>query len=111
MISEKQYYAEKRVSSSSLKWFEESPKLFRKQLDKEIAQINLSWLETGRQIHMSILEPELFKKSYIYLDYNIPKSQNQKDFCEEYVNLDNKFTEEGKKIEAYETTGGGDGNA
>lgn len=85
MISEKQYYAEKRVSSSSLKWFLESPKMFKKQLDKEIAQIQKSWLNTGRQIHMSILEPKLFEKSYVYLDYDIPKSQNQKDFCELYV--------------------------
>ena len=105
MISEKQYYAEKRVSSSSLKWFEESPKMFRKQLDKEIAQINLSWLETGRQIHMSVLEPDLFEKSYIYLDYNIPKSANQKEFCEEYVNYqkgNDPLDEELAKIAAYE---------
>jgi hypothetical protein len=101
MISEKQYYADKRVSSSSLKWFLESPKMFRKQLDKEIAQIQKSWLNTGRQIHMSILEPKLFDKSYIYLDYDIPKSQNQKDFCEEYVNLANKFVDEARKTEAY----------
>ena len=101
MISEKHYYAEKRVSSSSLKWFEESPKMFRKQLDKEIAQIQASWLDTGRQIHMSILEPDVFDKSYIYLEYTIPKSQNQKDFCEEYVNLANKFVDNQRKIEAY----------
>ena len=107
MISEKRYYAEKRVSSSSLKWIEESIRIFRKQLDKEIAQVQMSWLDTGRQIHMSILEPDLFDKSYIYLDYNIPKSQNQKDFCEEYVKLSEKgFSEPADealaKMQAYE---------
>lgn len=114
MISEKQYYAEKRVSSSSLKWFKDSPKTFKKQLDKEIAQLNLSWLETGRQIHMNLLEPNLFDKSYIYLDYNIPKSTNQKTFCEKYVELLEKSSSEKETIlidaykKAYNTKGKSD---
>ena len=103
MISEKQYYSEKRVSSSSLKWFENSPKFFFKQLSEEIKQIKLSFLELGKKIHMSILEPELFEKNYIYLEYETPKSENQKQFCEEYVKLkkDKKSTIKDASIKAY----------
>lgn len=85
MISEKQYYSEKRVSSSSLKWFESSPRLFNKNLTEEVKQVKLSFLELGKQIHMSLLEPVLFDKYYTYLEYETPKSENQKVFCETYV--------------------------
>lgn len=101
MTTEKQYYSEKKVSSTSLKWFEdESPWYFKNMLDKEIAQVKLSWFDTGRQIHMSILEPKEFDINYVYLDYKIPKSENQKKFCEEYVNLTNSNSKE-KLIQAY----------
>lgn len=103
MISEKQYYSEKRVSSSSLKWFENSPKFFFKQLSEEIKQIKLSFLKLGKKIHMSILEPELFEKNYIYLEYETPKSENQRQFCEEYVKLkkDKKATIKDASIKTY----------
>jgi len=85
VISDKEYYSEKRVSNSSLKWFEFSPKYFMMHLTNEIKQIKLSWLELGRQIHMSILEPHLFKNYYTYLDYTTPKSKNQLEFCEKFI--------------------------
>lgn len=94
-MNEKQYYRETRVSSSSLKWFERSPWYFRKMLDEEIKQINLKWFELGRQVHMAILEPELFEQSYITMSYKTPTSANQKLFCENYMINDYD------KVEAY----------
>ena len=103
-MTEKQYYKEKGVSSSSLKWFELSPKYFKKRLDEEIADEKKSWLELGRKVHMSILEPEEFEKNYIYLEYTQPSSPNQKAFCEKYVELRKekpKATKKSHKIKAY----------
>ncbi len=84
-MTEKQYYQEQRVSSSSLKWFEQSPLYFKKMIEGEIKQIQLKWFDLGRQVHMAILEPELFEQSYITMSYKIPTSANQKQFCENYM--------------------------
>jgi len=94
-MTEKQYYKEKRVSSSSLKWFEQSPLYFKKMLDEEIKQIQLSWFELGRQVHMSILEPDLFEASYMSMTYKVPTSKNQKLFCDRYM------TNTHDKVDAY----------
>jgi hypothetical protein len=99
-MTEKEYYSEKRVSSSSLKWFEISPLFFRKMLDKEIEQETKRYFEIGKKIHMKILEPNEFDKNYIYLEYNTPKSENQKKFCEDYITSRAKTKDE-KLIYAY----------
>lgn len=96
-MTEKQYYKEKGVSSSSLKWFEISPKYFKRRLDEEIADEKRSWLELGKKVHMAILEPDEFEKNYIYLEYTQPSSPNQKKFCEEYVDLRKKHPKATKK--------------
>lgn len=84
-MNEKQYYREPRVSSSSLKWFKKSPSYFKKVLDEEIKQIQLRWFDLGRQVHMAILEPDLFEESYITMEHKVPTSANQKLFCENYM--------------------------
>ncbi len=94
-MTEKQYYQEQRVSSSSLKWFEQSPLYFKKMLEGEIKQIQLKWFDLGRQVHMAILEPELFEQSYITMSYKVPTSANQKQYCENYM------TNGYDKVEAY----------
>jgi len=99
-MTEKEYYKEKRVSSSSLKWFEISPLFFRKMLDKEIEQLPMRWLEIGKKVHMKLLENEEFNKNYIFLDYSTPKSENQKKFCEDYITFRSKRMED-KLIYAY----------
>jgi len=99
-MTEKEYYSEKRVSSSSIKWFETSPLFFRKMLDKEIEQETKRYFEIGKKIHMKILEPNEFDKNYIYLDYDIPKSENQRKFCEDYITCRSKTTNE-KLLFAY----------
>ena len=84
-MEEKQYYKEKRISSSSLKYFEQSPLIFKKFLDSELEQEEKSYLTRGKQIHMAILEPKEFKRNYTYLDFETPKSEQQKQFCEDYI--------------------------
>jgi hypothetical protein len=87
-MEEKQYYSEKRISSSSLKYFEQSPLTFKKFLDKEIELEEKSYLTKGKQIHMAILEPKLFKANYTHVTFEIPKSDQQKQFCEDYIKAD-----------------------
>lgn len=99
-MTEKEYYQEKRVSSSSLKWFESSPLFFRKMLDKEIEQETKRYFEIGKKIHMRILEPNEYEKNYIYLEFDTPKSENQRKFCEEYISLPYKLAEQ-RMVEAY----------
>jgi hypothetical protein len=84
-MEEKQYYKEKRISSSSLKYFDQSPLAFKRYLDKEIDQLEKSYLTKGKQIHMSILEPKVFKANYTHLDFETPSSAQQKQFCEDYI--------------------------
>jgi hypothetical protein len=79
-MEEKQYYKEKRISSSSLKYFDQSPLTFKRFLDQEIEQEEKSYLTKGKQIHMAILEPELFRKNYTHLKFETPKSEQQKQF-------------------------------
>jgi hypothetical protein len=84
-MEEKQYYSEKRISSSSLKYFEQSPLTFKKFLDQELDQEEKSYLTRGKQIHMAILEPKVFKANYTHLDFETPSSAQQKQFCDDYV--------------------------
>ena len=100
-MEEKKYYQESRVSNSSLSYFEESPALFKKFLDNEIAQEEKVYFNRGKQIHMAILEPEEFYKNYTYLSFETPKSEQQKAFCADYVKNKKKQSEEEALINAY----------
>jgi gluconate kinase len=76
------YYDIKKVSSSSLKWFEVSPKYFLKMYLKELDEENKFIYKKGTMVHTYLLEPEVFGKEYVFLDFETPKSQQQKDFCD-----------------------------
>lgn len=78
----KEYYNIKRVSNSSLSWFQVSPKYFKLMIDKEIEEDNKFIYEKGEIVHNFILEPKEFEKNYVFLDVESPKSQQQKDFCD-----------------------------
>jgi hypothetical protein len=95
-MTEKEYYKEKRVSSSSLKWFELSPLFYKKMLDKEIEQETKRYFELGKKIHMKLLEEAEFEKNYIYLDYEAPKSENGKKFCEDFAS--NQIKDKDEKL-------------
>lgn len=96
----KDYYKVKKVSNSSLSWFQNSPKYFKLMLDKALEEETKSFYEKGEQIHQYILEPEEFDKNYIFLDYETPRSQQQKDFCESFARA-KKGTKDEKLIKAY----------
>ncbi len=96
----KDYYDEKRVSNSSLSWFQISPKYFKLKLDKLIEEEEKQYFKYGQQVHMYILEPKEFDKEYAFLDYETPKSQQQKKFCDTYARL-KKGTKNEKLLKAY----------
>jgi len=96
----KEYYKVKKVSNSSLSWFQTSPKYFKLMLDKALEEETKSFYEKGEQIHQYILEPKEFEKNYIFLDYETPKSQQQKDFCEAFARA-KKGSKEEKLLKAY----------
>ena len=102
MAEQKDYYKIKAVSAHSLGYFEESPLTFRKLLDEELEQEDKRYLDFGRQVHMRILEPKLFKESYTVLNYELPKSEQQKQFCSIYTE-NSHLKKEDRLILAYST--------
>ena len=99
-MSEKDYHKIRAVSSHSLANFEESPLTFKKFLEEELEKEDKRYLDFGRQIHMRILEPKLFKDSYTVLNYELPKSEQQKTFCTLYVE-NSHLSKEERLILAY----------
>jgi len=78
----KNYYDVKAVSHTSLSWFQNSPQYFKKMFDKELEQESYPWMDKGTQIHMFLLEPDKFNKNYTQLDYETPRTEQQKAFCQ-----------------------------
>jgi hypothetical protein len=91
---ENDYYNQDGVSHSSLSWFEESPLYYKKLKDKELEKEEYPWLDTGKQIHMKLLEPDKFYESYTHLEFEVPKSKQQIDFCEQFVTSNIKKVKE-----------------
>lgn len=89
-MKEKDYYKQDAVSHSSLSWFEESPLYYRLRQNKEIIEDTFPWMDFGKQIHMYLLESNKFFKSYIHLDFETPKSEQQKQFCEQIAKFKRK---------------------
>ena len=96
----KEYYKVKKVSNSSLSWFQQSPKYFKLMLDKEIEEESKSYFEKGEQTHQYILEPEEFDNNYVFLDYEQPKSSQQREFCESFARAKKGSADE-KALAAY----------
>lgn len=80
------YYEDNsRISNSSLGWFLQSPRYFRDRLDGKVEEKPTSAMENGTMVHMYLLQPEEFKKTYKVLSFQTPTSQQQKKFCEDYI--------------------------
>jgi len=75
-----------RISNSSLNWFRISPKYFREKLDGKIANDSSSAMDNGTMRHSYLLQQNEFKKLYKILDFSIPTSAQQKQFCLDYIN-------------------------
>ena len=81
-MNEKKYYSVPYISNSTLTWFKVSPKYCWKRMNLEIADEEKSYTFLGKQLHLSLLEPEEFEKTYTYLDFKTPTSKQQLGFCE-----------------------------
>lgn len=77
------------ISASSLSWLDVSPLYFKKKLDKEIVDVETKATELGNQLHMYILEPNKFSDAYLYLNFDKPRSELQKEFCNNYIEEEN----------------------
>lgn len=88
-MSKNKYYSIPYISNSTLTWFKVSPKYCWKRMNREIVDLETSYSFLGTQLHLSLLEPEEFEKTYTYLDFKTPTSKQQLGFCEDIVELNN----------------------
>jgi hypothetical protein len=96
----KDYYKiDDRVSNSSLGWFQISPKFFKAKLDG-LEEESKSYFERGQRIHMYLLEPEEFHLNYVISNMEIPKSDNERKFCYDYIMSEGSTNGE-KALDAY----------
>lgn len=93
-----------RISNSNIGWFiKKGPKYLKEMLNGEREGLKLPQLEKGSMIHEYILQPNEFWKDYIILDFETPKTKQQKDFCEAYVSS-LELIEDEKKLQAYKSS-------
>lgn len=102
------YYEDNtRISNSSIGWFlKRGPRYYRDMLDGKEEGISGKFLERGTMIHMYILQPEEFWDNYAVLDFEAPKSKQQKDALDFYHNsmLVDPFCSQDKlKLDAYKS--------
>src|SRR4030042_2423728 len=83
----KEYYSLPYISNSTLMWFKKSPLFCYKRMNNEVRDLDASYVDFGKQVHMAILEPEEFDNNYTVLEFNKPTSKQQLEFCNNYVNL------------------------
>jgi len=90
------------VSNSSLNLLRKSVRKFKKFINGEYKEENTSYYDVGTAVHMAILEPEKYKIEVVAIDYTIPKSPKQKQFCADFIELrKNKKKVKDSYLEAY----------
>jgi len=92
------YYDLKLVSASSLGWIEKSPLLFKKMLEQELQEESNNFFNYGDIVHKYVLEKNNWK--ILVADHTVPKSQQQKQFCEKFARA-RKGNKNDKLIKAY----------
>ena len=76
-----------RISNSNIGWFlNKGPAYLHKMLTDPPPEEKNYALERGSLIHMYILQPEEFKKTYVVWDKPKPSSAQQEKFCQELAN-------------------------
>lgn len=82
------YYEDKtRISNSNIGWFlNKGPAYLHKMLTEDVPEEKNPVLERGTMIHMFILQPEEFQKTYVVWDKPKPSSVQQEKFCQELAN-------------------------
>ena len=78
------YYEDKtRISNSNIGWFlNKGPAFLHKMLTEDVPEEKNAVLERGSMIHMYILQPEEFQKTYVVWDKSRPSSPQQEKFCQ-----------------------------
>lgn len=82
------YYSDlTRVSNSNIGWFlQKGPAFLHKMLTDPPPEEKNSVLERGTLIHMYLLQPEEFYKTYVVWDKSRPFSAQQEKFCQALAN-------------------------
>lgn len=82
------YYEDlSRISNSNIGWFlQKGPAFLHKMLTDPPPEEKNYVLERGSMIHMYLLQPEEFQKTYIVWDKCRPSSAQQEKFCQELAN-------------------------
>ena len=78
------YYEDRtRISNSNIGWFlQKGPAYLHKMLTDPPEEDKNYVLERGTMIHMYLLQPEEFQKSYVVWDKSRPSSAQQEKFCQ-----------------------------
>ena len=81
------YYEDKsRISNSAIGWFlKKGPAYLHRRLTEDVEETS-SAMERGTMIHMYLLQPEEFSKTYVVSTALKPQSTNQEAFCQALVN-------------------------
>ena len=82
------YYSDlTRISNSNIGWFlQKGPAYLHKMLTDPPPEEKNPVLERGSLIHMYILQPEEFLKTYVVWDKSRPTSAQQEKFCQALAN-------------------------
>ena len=82
------YYEDlSRISNSNIGWFlQKGPAYLHKMLTDPPPEEKNPVLERGTMIHMYILQPEEFQKTYVVWDKSRPTSAQQEKFCQALAN-------------------------
>ena len=82
------YYSDvSRISNSNIGWFlQKGPAYLHKMLTDPPPEEKNSVLERGSMIHMYLLQPEEFQKTYVVWDKSRPFSAQQEKFCQALAN-------------------------
>ena len=76
-----------RISNSNIGWFlQKGPAYLHKMLTDPPPEEKNYVLERGSMIHMYLLQPEEFQKTYVVWDKSRPSSAQQEKFCQELAN-------------------------
>jgi len=76
-----------RISNSNIGWFlQKGPAYLHKMLTDPPPEEKNSVLERGTMIHMYLLQPEEFQKTYVVWDKSRPTSAQQEKFCQALAN-------------------------
>lgn len=82
------YYEDNtRISNSAIGWFiKYGPAYLKDMLDGKEEGINGEFFKKGTMIHEYLLQPDEFWEDYNIISTARPRSKQQKDFCDYYLN-------------------------